>query len=167
MSKLDEYLGIESLDNDLANKDSNYAYITYLETIGMTDVNAKGELVQFNRESLEGQVDLVTVQQLEKLRSNFPSKVKGKAIKYGNLENMASLCFERLKQEYSELGESDSYVESKIQQLESFADKNGRLGSDHQTKESLDDLANKVFVVQEAVRNLQSRHLSNSNARRK
>ncbi len=166
MSKLDDYLGIESLDDNIADKNSEYAYIAYLEPIEITDVNSKGELVQFNRASLEDQIDLIPARQLEKLSEQFPNKVTGKIIKYGNLENIASLCFDKLKKEYSKLKETDEDVDSRIQQLESYAI-DGRLCADHQNESSLNDLANKVFNVQEAIRDLQSKNLNNSGTRKK
>ena len=162
MSSLEEYLGIEKLDENLANKESGYAYVNYLETIESTDINSKGELIQSNRESIAGQIDLVSVAEFERIVRDFPNKVKGNTIKYGNLENMLSLIFDTLKAEYSKISENDEFIDSKIQYLDSFFS-NGRLTADHQNKTNLDDLANKVFSVQESIRNLQSRSLKSSN----
>lgn len=75
---------------------------------------------------------------------------------------MLSLIFDTLKAEYSKISENDEFIDSKIQYLDSFFS-NGRLTADHQNKTSLDDLANKVFSVQESIRNLQSRSLKSSN----
>lgn len=166
MSRLDDLFGSEKLDINLANKDSKYAFISYLESFGTTEVNSNGQLMQFNRAKYAGQTDLILVSELESLSNYFPGKVTGKPIKYGNLENMISYCFDKLKDEYSQLSEKDEYCDAKIQFLNDFL-VNGKLTADHQNKESLEDLANKVFVVQEAIRNLQSRSLKNSNSIRK
>lgn len=156
----------ERLSNEMATKDSNFAIITYLKSMGIEEVNSKGEIMQFNRGSYEGQTDLISASEFLRLCEDFPGKVKGSIIKYGNLENMLSYCFEHLKDDYSRLNERDAYCDSKIDMLNSFAFE-GKLIADHQTPSSLDDLANKVFNVQETIRNLQSRELSNSNHMKK
>ena len=166
MADLNELLGIEKLDSELANKESNYAIITYLDTMNTSEVNSKGEIVQFNRPTYAGQTDLISVSSFKRLSDDFPDRVKGSAIKYGNLENMLSYCFDKLKNEYSQIGETDSYCESKMQMLQSF-ERNGKLNADHQTPSSLEDMANKVFGIQESIRDLQSKNLSNSNSPRR
>lgn len=156
MADLNELLGIEKLDGELASKESSFAIITYLDTMGTSEVNSKGEIVQFNRPSYAGQTDLISASGFKRLSDDFPDRVKGSVIKYGNLENVLSYCMDNLRSEYSQIGETDPYCESKMQMLQSF-ERNGKLNADHPTPSSLEDLASKVFGVQESIRDLQSR----------
>ena len=146
MADLNALLGIEKLDSELANKESNFAIITYLDTMSTSEVNAKGEMVQFNRPFYAGQSDLISVSSFKKISKDFPDRVKGSAIQYGNLENMLSYCWDKLKNEYSQIGKIDPCCESKMQMLQPFKE-DGRLNADHQTSSSLEDLAGKVFDI--------------------
>ena len=154
MASLDDFFGAEKLSQELANKDSNYAYVTYLKPVSSTEMNHKGELVQFNRPSYEGEVDLISATELERLNQDFPDNIKGKVIKYGDLENVLSYVFDGLKKDYSKLDVNDDRCKDKMQYLDSFAI-DGKLTADHQDESSLSDLANKVFNFQESVRDLQ------------
>ena len=161
MASLDDFFGTEKLSQELANKDSDYAYVTYLKPVSSTEMNHKGELVQFNRPSYEGEVDLISATELERLNQDFPDNIKGKVIKYGDLENVLSYIFDGLKKDYSKLDMNDDRCKDKMQYLDSFAI-DGKLTADHQDESSLSDLANKVFNFQESVRDLQYNRIKHS-----
>lgn len=154
MSNLDNFLGMEVLSQEVANKASNYAYVIYLKPVSSTEMNSKGELVQFNRPCYEGEVDLISAADFEGLKQEFPSSVNGKVIRYGSLEYVLSYVFDGLKNDYSQLEIEDEMCKKKMQYLDSFFI-DGRLMADHQDESSLSDLANKVFNFQESVRSLQ------------
>lgn len=160
--ELEKMLGIESLSEEVAEKDSGLAYVTYTESIQQSDTNVKGEIINFTRPSYEGQVELMSSTMLDKLKEDFPNRVVGEKIKYGNLENVLTMLYNQLKEDYNSLTETNEYIGEKIFFLDRLY-RNGKLTADHQTENSLRDLANKVLLLQEEIRDFQQIEKSKNN----
>ena len=165
--KIDQVIGIEKkLDNESAEKDSEYAYVIYTDTINCEEINSKGEIVLLKSPSYAGQIDLVTAKQFKKLSTDFPNKVKGDIIKYNNLENMISYCFNNLCKEYAELDEKESTCDMKIEEFGTYFE-NGKISAFHPTISSINDLANKYSSLQNDVREFQVIVMNRSNSIKK
>ncbi len=134
--------------------DSKYAYVHYLAGIDSVDQNVRGELVQSNYATPAGQTDLVSVAVLQRLLQDFPDRIKGAVIKQDNLMNMLNLLYSQLKDEINSLPEVDDYTMSRLANVQQF-ESGGVLRPDHDTEASINDLANKVFNLQEQVRKAQ------------
>ncbi len=134
--------------------DSKYAYVHYLAGIDSVDQNVRGELVQSNYATPAGQTDLVSVAVLQRLLQDFPDRIKGAVIKQDNLMNMLNLLYSQLKDEINSLPEVDDYTMSRLANVQQF-EIGGVLRPDHDTEASINDLANKVFNLQEQVRKAQ------------
>ena len=137
--------------------DSKYAYVQYLKPIHSGDVTAGGKLVELNRPSLAGQLDLVSASEFARLQRDFPDCIKGEVIKQDNLINMVNYCYDKLKKEAEPLRGSDDEVERRLSYLESQFEVNGVLTPDSASESDFNDLANKYFLLQNGVRDAQAR----------
>ena len=134
--------------------DSKYAYAHFLEGISETDETKNGELAQFNYPIYAGETNLMSVIEYQRFEKDFPDRIKGGVIKQDNLMNMINLLYSRLKEELASLPELDDYTRSKFANIQEF-ERDGILKPDHETEDSINDLANKYFVLQEQVRKVQ------------
>lgn len=137
--------------------DSKYAYVQYLKPIHSGDVTAEGKMVELNRPSLAGQLDLVSASEFARLQRDFPDCVKGAVIKQDNLINMVNYCYDKLKKEAEPLRSSDDEVERRLSYLENEFEVNGVLTPDSASESAFNDLANKYFLLQNGVRDAQAR----------
>lgn len=131
--------------------DSKYAYVRYLKTIRSGDMNDNGRLVELNYPLEEGAVELITAEEFRRLKSDFSGSIDGAVIKQDNLVNMLSFFVDRMEEEVNALPSScHSYQRFRDLKSEFWLD--GRLVSDHSTPESQNDLAGKVYNLQEELR---------------
>ena len=145
--------------------DSKYAYAHFIEGISETDENTKGELVQFNYPIYAGETNLMSVADYQRFEKEFPDRVQGGVIKNDNLMNMINLLYSQLKAEIASLPELDSYAQSIFQNIQQF-ERDGVLKPDHETEISIDDLANKYFILQEQVRKAQRAKINKTGCHR-
>ena len=145
--------------------DSNYAYVHFLKPIGETDISVNGELLQFNQQFLEGETNLVSVAEYQTFQKHFPDRIKGNIIKKDNLLNMINYLYAMLKPEIEQLSEISDYTSSRIKEMATF-EKNGILCPDHYTDSSIEDLANKFFILQYNIRKEQKTKLEASGKKR-
>lgn len=134
---------------------SKYAYAHFIEGISETDQNKNGELVQFNYPIYAGETNLMSAEEYERFEKDFPGRVEGGIIKQENLVNMINLLYSQLKEEITALPELDDYTRSRFENLRNGFERNGVLTPDHNTESSVNDLANKFFILQEQVRKIQ------------
>ena len=97
---------------------SNYAYVQYIKPIGKEEDTIDGRIVIRNYESEEGQIDLVSKNQFEMEKRNFPDRIKGDLITKDNLLNMVKYCFDSLKTDIANLPETTKDIRIR---LEAFA----------------------------------------------
>lgn len=145
--------------------DSKYAYAHFLEGIGETDETKDGKLVQLNYPIYAGETNLMSVSVYQRFEKDFPDRIKGGVIKQENLMNMINLLYSQLKEEIALLPELDDYARSKFANVQEF-ERDGVLKPDHETVSSIDDLANKYFVLQEQVRKAQRANVNKTNFHR-
>lgn len=146
--------------------DSKYAYIHFIEGIGSTDQTKDGKLVQLNYPIQEGETNLVSIQEYKMFEKDFPDRIKGDIIKQDNLMNVLNLIWAQLKKEIESLSEIDDYTKSKFNNIKNGFEIDGLLKPDHQTDSSINDLANKIFILQEQVRAIQRKNMSKTSFHR-
>lgn len=132
---------------------SNYAWVHFFEGIAETDKTSNGIIVQLNYPIRAGETNLMSVATYRRLVNDFPDRLEGGTIKQENLVNMVNLLYDRLKEEILVLS-LDGYAASRLENLRRF-EVNGVLRPDHETVSSVEDLANKFFILQERIRRLQ------------
>ena len=142
------------------SKDSRYAYAHFSKGIDEVET-INGELVQLNYPIFEGETNLMSAEQFRVLQQNFSDRISGEIIKQENLINMINLLYEQLKKDIETLPEIDDYTKSRFEYLKRF-EVNNALKPDNATESSINDLANKFFILQEQVRKVQ-REISNKN----
>ena len=145
---------------------SKYAYVHFIKGISETDVTKNGELVQFNYPIYAGETNLMSVAEYERFEKDFPDCIKGGVIKQDNLMNVINLRYSQLKEEIVALPELDDYARSRFEYLKNEFERDGVLKPDHNTESSIDDLANKFFILQEQVRKNQRENVVKSNYHR-
>lgn len=131
---------------------SKLAYVHFTQDIGMSDVNVAGEIIQLNNPIYAGQTDLMSVADFMMFKKDFPDRVEGEIIKEDNLLNVVNTLYAKLKEEIAELPELSEYTQTRYDYLKSQFEVNGVLKPDHNTVESINDLANKYYILQEQVR---------------
>lgn len=132
---------------------SDYAWAHFFEGIAETDETSNGIIVQLNYHIRAGETNLMSVATYRRLVDDFPDRLEGGTIKQENLVNMVNLLYDRLKEEISVLP-LDGYTASRLENVRQF-EVNGVLRPDHETVSSVEDLANKFFILQEQIRRLQ------------
>ena len=132
---------------------SNYAYVCFIKGISETDETKDGKLVQLNYPFSIGDVSLMGVSSYQRLKEYFPDRIKGNIVQQENLMHVLNLFWNRLKREIATLPELDRYTASRLENVRQF-EVRGVLKPDHETVSSVNDLANKLFILQEQVRKL-------------
>ena len=131
---------------------SKYAYVHFVKDINAEEVTKGGKIVQFNVPMRKGQTDLVSIAEYRMLERDFPDCVKGKEIEDKNLLNMVKYCYDALKEDIKGLSKVSGDVKRRLEYLASEFERSGVLTPDHQDQSSIEDLANKVTLLQHAVR---------------
>ena len=134
--------------------DSRYAYVHFFEGINESDVNKNGEIVLLNEPIYAGETDIMSVEQYQRFKKDFPDRIKGGIIKKDNVMSVINLLYSQVKEEIASLPELDSYAKSRLENVQQF-EINGVLKPDHETETSINDLVNKYFILQEQVRKAQ------------
>ena len=145
---------------------SKYAYAHFIEGINSTDQTKDGELVQFNYPIYAGETRLMSVGEYEMLQRDFPNRIKGGVIKQNNLIYVINELYSQLKKEIDTLTELDDYTRSRFEYLKNEYERDGVLKPDSETETSINDLANKFFVLQEQVRKNRRQDMDRSNHHR-
>lgn len=135
--------------------DSKYAYIHVTGQINMEDETKDGELINLNYPLLLDEINLVSVQEYESFKKLFPDRIEGGIIKKDNLMNMINLLYDKLKKDIAELPEMDDYTLSRFETLRNEFEVDGVLKPDSDEESSINDLANKLFILQIEVRRIQ------------
>lgn len=134
--------------------DSEYAVVHFTGTIGESDVNVRGEIVQMNEPSFAGQTELMSVRAFKDLQNDFPDRVEGRVIKKEELLDTLNDIYGKLKADIEALGAEEHFAETTLTSLRTF-EHNGVLRPDGNDDWSMRDLANKVFLLQKDVRRYQ------------
>ena len=145
--------------------DSKYAYVNFLKGISETDTTKDGKLVQFNYPIYEGETNLMSVSEFKMFERDFPDRIKGNIIKQDHLMSIINLLYDQLKKDVVLLPEIDNYTKSRFEVLKDF-ERGGVLKPDHETESSINDLANKVFILQEQVRKNQRENIAKNSHHR-
>ena len=143
--------------------DSNYAYAVFIDGIKESDMTKAGRIVEFNYPINKGEVNLMSISEYRRMQEDFTDRIKGGIIKQDNLLNMLNLIYGKLKDEIESMSNIDDDVERRYDYLKSEFEQDGILVPDHNTKDSINDLANKVFSFQSHVRKNQRDENSKSN----
>lgn len=131
--------------------DSKYAYVRYVKTIKSGDMNDSGKIVQLNYPLEEGTVELVSAEQFKRLKNDFSSAIDGSVIKQDNLVNMLSYFVDKMDEDVQQLP-SSCHSRDYLRDLRDEFWRDGKLVADHPSVDAANDLANKVFNLQEKLR---------------
>lgn len=137
---------------------SDYAYVHFTQPIKESDQTINGELVQLNFPILEGETNLMGVSEYNRFQNDFPDRIKGGIIKEDNLLNVLNALYDNLGKDMENISQLDEVTRTKFEQLGDILDFVNAMKSNQQSyKSQVEDLANKLYLVQNRVRAAQRR----------
>lgn len=132
---------------------SDYAYVHFTQPIKESDQTINGELVQLNSPILEGETNLMGVSEYNRFQNDFPDRIKGEIIKEDNLLNVLNALYDNLGKDIENISQVDEATRTKFEQLGNTLDFVNAMESNQQSyKSEVEDLANKLYLVQNRVR---------------
>ncbi len=132
---------------------SDYAYVHFTQPIKESDQTINGELVQLNSTILEGETNLMGVSEYNRFQNDFPDRIKGEIIKEDNLLNVLNALYDNLGKDMENISQLDEVTRTKFEQLGNTLDFVNAMESNQQSyKSEVEDLANKLYLVQNRVR---------------
>ena len=132
---------------------SDYAYVHFTQPIKKSDQTINGELVQLNSPILEGETNLMGVSEYNRFQNDFPDRIKGEIIKEDNLLNVLNALYDNLGKDMENISQVDEATRTKFEQLGNTLDFVNAMESNQQSyKSEVEDLANKLYLVQNRVR---------------
>lgn len=132
---------------------SDYTYVHFTQPIKESDQTINGELVQLNSPILEGETNLMGVSEYNRFQNDFPDRIKGKIIKEDNLLNVLNALYDNLGKDMENISQLDEVTRTKFEQLGNTLDFVNAMESNQQSyKSEVEDLANKLYLVQNRVR---------------
>ena len=132
---------------------SDYAYVHFTQPIKESDQTINGELVQLNSPILEGETNLMGVSEYNRFQNDFPDRIKGEIIKEDNLLNVLNALYDNLGKDMENISQLDEVTRTKFEQLGNTLDFVNAMESNQQSyKSEVEDLANKLYLVQNRVR---------------
>ena len=132
---------------------SDYAYVHFTQPLKESDQTINGELVQLNSPILEGETNLMGVSEYNRFQNDFPDRIKGEIIKEDNLLNVLNALYDNLGKDMENISQLDEVTRTKFEQLGNTLDFVNAMESNQQSyKSEVEDLANKLYLVQNRVR---------------
>lgn len=132
---------------------SDYAYVHFTQPIKESDQTINGDLVQLNSPILEGETNLMGVSEYNRFQNDFPDRIKGEIIKEDNLLNVLNALYDNLGKDMENISQLDEVTRTKFEQLGNTLDFVNAMESNQQSyKSEVEDLANKLYLVQNRVR---------------
>ena len=132
---------------------SDYAYVHFTQPIKESDQTINGELFQLNSPILEGETNLMGVSEYNRFQNDFPDRIKGEIIKEDNLLNVLNALYDNLGKDMENISQLDEVTRTKFEQLGNTLDFVNAMESNQQSyKSEVEDLANKLYLVQNRVR---------------
>ena len=132
---------------------SDYAYVHFIQPIKESDQTINGDLVQLNSPILEGETNLMGVSEYNRFQNDFPDRIKGEIIKEDNLLNVLNALYDNLGKDIENISQVDEATRTKFEQLGNTLDFVNAMESNQQSyKSEVEDLANKLYLVQNRVR---------------
>lgn len=93
------------------------------------------------------------VSEYNRFQNDFPDRIKGKIIKEDNLLNVLNALYDNLGKDMENISQLDEVTRTKFEQLGNTLDFVNSMESNQQSyKSEVEDLANKLYLVQNRVR---------------
>lgn len=93
------------------------------------------------------------VSEYNRFQNDFPDRIKGKIIKEDNLLNVLNALYDNLGKDIENISQVDEATRTKFEQLGNTLDFVNSMESNQQSyKSEVEDLANKLYLVQNRVR---------------
>ncbi len=142
--------------------DSKYAYAHFTEDIQLEDVNAEGRLVQLNEPIKEGETNLMSASEFQRLEKDFPDRIRGKVIQQEALMDVVNLMYENLKKEIESMPQADERIQRDLEFLKGEFEFNHVLKPDSDDITSVNDVTNKFIQLQNRVRSVQRQNVDSN-----
>ena len=142
--------------------DSKYAYAHFTEGIQLEDVNAEGRLVQLNEPIKEGETNLMSASEFQRLKKDFPDRIHGKVIQQEALMDVVNLMYENLKKEIESMPQADERIQRDLEFLKGEFEFNHVLKPDSDDITSVNDVTNKFIQLQNRVRSVQRQNIDSN-----
>lgn len=98
------------------------------------------------------------VSEYNRFQNDFPDRIKGEIIKEDNLLNVLNALYDNLGKDMENISQLDEVTRTKFEQLGNTLDFVNAMKSNQQSyKSQVEDLANKLYLVQNRVRAAQRR----------
>lgn len=98
------------------------------------------------------------VSEYNRFQNDFPDRIKGGIIKEDNLLNVLNALYDNLGKDMENISQLDEVTRTKFEQLGDILDFVNAMKSNQQSyKSQVEDLANKLYLVQNRVRAAQRR----------
>ena len=132
---------------------SDYAYVHFTQPIKESDQTINGDLVQLNSPILEGETNLMGVSEYNRFQNDFPDRIKDEIIKEDDQLNVLNALYDNLGKDIENISQVDEATRTKFEQLGNTLDFVNAMESNQQSyKSEVEDLANKLYLVQNRVR---------------
>lgn len=93
------------------------------------------------------------VSEYNRFQNDFPDRIKGEIIKEDNLLNVLNALYDNLGKDMENISQLDEVTRTKFEQLGDILDFVNAMKSNQQSyKSEVEDLANKLYLVQNRVR---------------
>lgn len=93
------------------------------------------------------------VSEYNRFQNDFPDRIKGEIIKEDNLLNVLNALYDNLDKDMENISQLDEVTRTKFEQLGNTLDFVNAMESNQQSyKSEVEDLANKLYLVQNRVR---------------
>ena len=135
--------------------DSKYAYAHFTRDIQVEDRNSEGKLVMLNEPIREGETNLMSVSEFQRLEKEFPDCIHGKVIQQEALMDVVNLMYENLKKEIEDMPYVNENVQRDLEYLKGEFEFNNVLKPDSNDVSSINDITNKFIQLQNKVRSAQ------------
>ena len=135
--------------------DSKYAYAHFTRDIQVEDSNSEGKLVMLNEPIHEGETNLMSVSEFQRLEKEFPDRIHGKVIQQEALMDVVNLMYENLKKEIEEMPYVNENIQRDLEYLKGEFEFNNVLKPDSNDVSSINDITNKFIQLQNKVRSAQ------------
>lgn len=128
-------------------KNSNWALVTFLDNIPQEFETEDGRIAISTESYIIGENRLMGASNFTRLKADLGQRVSGGVITEENLQSTLNVIYKQLLNEAAGLEPV-----AKLSYLTNEFARDGNLTPDDNTNEAIDDLANKVFSAQQAVK---------------
>jgi hypothetical protein len=110
----------------------------------------------------EGETNLMSASEFQRLEKDFPDRIRGKVIQQEALMDVVNLMYENLKKEIESMPQADERIQRDLEFLKGEFEFNHVLKPDSDDITSVNDVTNKFIQLQNRVRSVQRQNVDSN-----